>query len=82
LEPIGFGFGRSLGRYHQLREARPGVPMLMGVGNLTELTEVDSVGINAMLIAICQELRIESVLTTQVINYARSSTKEIDLLRR
>ena len=32
--------------------------MLMGIGNLTELTAADSTGVNALLIAICQELGI------------------------
>jgi dihydropteroate synthase len=56
--------------------------MLMGVGNLTELTEVDSAGVNMILAGVCQELRVGSVLTTQVINWARSSVRELDLARR
>jgi hypothetical protein len=54
----------------------------MGVGNLTELTDCDSAGINTLLIGFCQELSIRSVLTTAVINWARSSVREIDLARR
>jgi dihydropteroate synthase len=56
--------------------------MLMGVGNLTELTDVDSAGVNAMLLGFCQELTIGSVLTTQVINWARTSVAECDVARR
>ena len=56
--------------------------MMMGIGNVTELTDVDSAGINMLLMGICQELRIESVLTTNVINWARSSIKECDIARR
>lgn len=82
LEPIGFGFARSLHRYLLARDRFPDVPMMMGIGNLTELTEVDSAGVNAMLIGFCQELQISSVLTTQVINWARSSVKEVDVARR
>jgi dihydropteroate synthase len=55
---------------------------MMGVGNLTELTEVDSAGVNVVLAGICQELGIRSVLTTQVINWARTSIRELDLARR
>jgi len=55
---------------------------MMGVGNLTELTDVDSAGVNVMLLGFCQELGIRSVLTTEVINWARSSVKEIDIARR
>ncbi len=36
--------------------------MMMGIGNITELTDVDSAGINMLMLGICQELRIESVL--------------------
>jgi dihydropteroate synthase len=54
----------------------------MGVGNLTELTDVDSAGVNTILVGLCQELEIQSVLTTAVINWARSSVKELDLARR
>jgi dihydropteroate synthase len=54
----------------------------MGIGNLTELTDVDSAGVNVLLLGICQELGIRSVLTTQVINWARSSVRECDLGRR
>jgi hypothetical protein len=54
----------------------------MGVGNLTELTDVDSAGVNTILLGFCQELRIRSVLTTAVINWARSSVRELDLARR
>ena len=82
LEPIGLGFARSLKRYMDARSRWPDVEMMMGVGNLTELTDVDSAGVNMLLIAICQELGIRSVLTTQVINWARSSVKEIDAARR
>ncbi|MBP62302.1 MAG: dihydropteroate synthase, partial [Planctomycetaceae bacterium] len=50
--------------------------------NITELTDVDSGGINVLLLGICQELGIRSVLTTQVINWARTSVRECDLARR
>jgi dihydropteroate synthase-like protein len=82
LEPIAFGFARSLGRYLEVRRRYPQVEMLMGVGNLTELTDVDSAGINVLLLGFCQELGIRSVLTTEVINWARSSVCELDLARR
>jgi dihydropteroate synthase-like protein len=82
LEPIGFGFAASLGRYLEVRRRYPAAAMLMGVGNLTELTDVDSAGVNVMLLGVCQELGIRSVLTTQVINWCRSCVRELDLARR
>ena len=82
LEPIGCGVAASLGRYLQVRRRHPHAEMMMGIGNLTELTDVDSAGINVLLLGICQELGIRSVLTTQVINWARTSVRECDLARR
>ncbi len=82
LEPIGFGFAESLGRYLNIRHRYPDAEMMMGIGNLTELTDVDSAGINVLLLGFCQELGIRSVLTTEVINWARTSVRECDLARR
>jgi dihydropteroate synthase-like protein len=82
IEPIGFGFAASLARYFEVRRERADWPMMMGVGNITEMSEVDSAGLNFLLAAVCQELAIGSVLTTEVANWARSSVKEFDLARR
>jgi dihydropteroate synthase len=56
--------------------------MLMGIGNLTELTAADSTGVNAVLVAVCQELGIRTVLTTEVIPWARGAVREVDVARR
>ncbi len=82
LEPIGFGFAQSVGRYLEIRRRYPDAEMLMGIGNLTELTDADSAPINVLLLGICEELGIRSVLTTQVINWARTCVKECDIARR
>jgi dihydropteroate synthase len=82
LEPIGCGFARSLGRYLHTREMFPDAAMMMGIGNITELTDADSAPINTLLLGFCAELQIHSVLTTQVIAWAQSSVQECDLARR
>ena len=82
IEPIGFGFAASLGRYLEVRRRYPDAEMMMGVGNLTELTDVDSAGVNVLLLGFCQEVGIRSVLTTQVINWCRTCVRELDLARR
>jgi dihydropteroate synthase-like protein len=82
LEPIGLGFAASLGRYLEVRRRYPDAEILMGVGNLTELTDVDSAGVNVVLLGFCQEVGIRSVLTTEVINWCRSCVRELDLARR
>lgn len=82
LEPIGFGFARSLGRYIAVRDRFPASELLCGVGNLTELTGADTAPVNVVLLGFCQELGIRSVLTTQVIPWARTCVKELDIARR
>lgn len=82
LEPMGFGFAASLARYARARELFPRVEMMMGTGNITELTGADSAPINVILLGFCQELAIRSVLTTEVIHWARTSVRELDLARR
>jgi hypothetical protein len=82
IEPIGTGFAASLGRYLEVRRRHPEVEMLMGIGNLTELTEADSTGVTAMLIGFCQELGIRNVLTTEVIEWARCSRRNSCTSRR
>ena len=82
LEPIGFGFAASLARYFEARRRWPEAAMMMGIGNVTELTDVDTAGVNILLAAVCQELSIGSVLTTEVIGWACSAVREFDLARR
>src|SRR2546426_1065215 len=82
IEPIGFGFMRSLERYAETRRRHPYAPLFMGVGNITELTAADTTGVNALLLAVCQELGVRAVLTTEVIPWARGAVREIDVARR
>lgn len=82
VEPIGFGFWPSLERFAETHRRYPQAPLLMGIGNVTELTAADSTGVNAVLIALCEELGVRAVLTTEVIPWARGAVREIDIARR
>ena len=82
IEPVGFGFMASLERYAEIHRRYPAAAQLMGIGNITELTSADSTGVNAMLIAVCQEVGVKAVLTTEVIPWARGAVREIDVARR
>lgn len=82
IEPIHFGFTESLVRYRDLRKQFPDVKILMGTGNLTELTEADTLGIQALLMGIISELRITNILTTQVSAHASGVIREADRARR
>ncbi|MET0314937.1 MAG: DUF6513 domain-containing protein, partial [Hansschlegelia sp.] len=82
LDPIHFGFTASIVRYAELRRERPDAPILMGIGNLTELTDADTTGVNAMLMGMISELRIGAVLAVQVSPHCRTAVREFDRARR
>jgi dihydropteroate synthase-like protein len=82
LDPIHFGFMASLGRYAELRRLLPAAEILMGTGNLTELTDADSGGVTAPLLGICSELVIRNLLVVQVSPHTRRTIQEHDAARR
>ena len=82
LDPIHFGFTESIVRYRNLRNRYPDIEMIMGIGNLTELTHADSAGTNALLLGIMSELEIQNLLTTEVSEHCRCAVREADLARR
>jgi hypothetical protein len=82
LDPIHFGFSASLSRYHALRERHPEAEMLMGTGNLTELTDADTSGITAMLLGVCSELSIRNLLVVHVSPHTRRTVEDHDAARR
>ncbi len=82
LDPIHFGLTDSIVRYHKLRKKYPDIPIMMGVGNLTELTDADTTGINALLFGMISELDINAVLATSVSAHAVNAIAEADVARR
>jgi len=82
LDPIHFGFTESLLRYQALRRRYAEIEIMMGIGNLTELTEADTTGINAILFGIISELDLNAVLATEVSPHACSAVREADFARR
>jgi dihydropteroate synthase-like protein len=82
LDPIHFGFTASIERFAAFRRARPDAEMLIGTGNLTELTEADTTGITAILLGIASELEIRNALIVQVSPHTRTTVAEHDAARR
>lgn len=82
LEPIHHGFTDSLLRYRTARERWPDAEILMGIGNVTELTDADTSGITAVLMGVVSELRIGNVLAVQVSPHCRRAIREFDAARR
>ncbi|HXY99977.1 MAG TPA: DUF6513 domain-containing protein [Stellaceae bacterium] len=82
LDPIPFGFTASLLRYAELRRRLPEARILMGIGNVTELVDADTTGMNALLFGIIAELGITDVLAVQVSPHCRRAVREADRARR
>jgi dihydropteroate synthase-like protein len=82
LDPIHFGFTQSIVRYYDVRKNHPELEIMMGVGNITELTHADTTGMNALLLGICSELNINQILATEVSRHACRAIKEADKARR
>jgi hypothetical protein len=55
---------------------------MMGTGNVTELTDADTLGVQTLLMGIVSELRITNILTTQVSAHACGTVAEADAARR
>jgi dihydropteroate synthase-like protein len=82
LDPIHFGLTDSIVRYQKLRKKYPDIEIMMGIGNLTELTDADTTGINALLFGMISELGIGAVLATSVSPHAVNAIAEADIARR
>lgn len=82
LDPLPFGLVESLARYRNLRRRFPEAPIMMGTGNVTELLEADTTGVNAVLFGMAAELGVRAVLTTEVSCHASSVVHESDRARR
>ncbi len=82
LDPIHFGLADSIVRYSKLRKKYPQIQIMMGIGNVTELTDADTTGINAILFGLISELNINAVLATSVSPHAVKAIAEADNARR
>ena len=80
LDPINFGFSDSLFRYLKLSQNKDiNKAMMMGVGNLIELSDCDSIGLNFIAAAFAVELDIEYLLTTEASFKTKGAVRELDL---
>jgi dihydropteroate synthase-like protein len=76
LYPIGCGAVTSLMEYKKIRDVCD-IPLFLGVGNVTELLEADSIGANAVLAGMAMELRAAVLFTPECSDKARGSIKEL-----
>lgn len=83
LDPIGSpGFVESIVSYHKFRVAEPELPLFAGIGNVSELLDADTPGVNALAAGVASELGINLLLTTEVSNVCKGCVKELSMASR
>ncbi|MDM7934649.1 MAG: dihydropteroate synthase-like protein [Methanothrix sp.] len=77
LDPPMQGLASSLGRYMLFRERHPDMPLFFGAGNVTELLDADSQGVNALLAALAAEVGASILFTPEHSAKAKGSVREL-----
>ncbi|MDI3498715.1 dihydropteroate synthase-like protein [Archaeoglobus sp.] len=67
----------SIARYAEFRRRDEKTPLLFGAGNVTELSDADSVGMNALLAFIAEELKCNLLFTTEASPKTFGSVREL-----
>lgn len=78
LKPLNYGFAESIAAY-RLFAQRNNYPILFGSGNITELIDADSIGINALLAGISMELGGSLLFTTEDSDKTTGSVRELSV---
>jgi dihydropteroate synthase-like protein len=71
------GIMESLMAYHEFAKRNPRIPLLFGAGNVTELIDADSVGVNALLAGVASEVKASILLTTEGSVKTQGSVREL-----
>jgi dihydropteroate synthase-like protein len=74
LQPVGSGLVRSLAGF-----ADPGCPLFFGAGNVVELIDADSVGVNALLAGMAHECGASLIFTSE---HSDKTTGSVGEMRR
>ena len=77
LDPVGHDITESIVRYYEFHRLYPQVPVFLGVGNVTELMDVDSIGANAALCGIGVEIGAGILFTPEFSDKAQGSIREL-----
>jgi len=70
-------FTKSLVSFYEFSKRNPDVQLFMGIGNVSELVDADSHGVNAQLVALASELNASMVLTTEASDKTYGSVWEV-----
>ncbi|WP_424358816.1 dihydropteroate synthase-like protein [Methanocella sp. MCL-LM] len=77
LSPIGHGVAEAVCRYRDFHGLYPDVPIFFGAGNVTELMDADSIGVNAMLAGIAMEVGASVLFTTEASQKSAGGAEEL-----
>ena len=82
LDPPLQGLVPSLQRYLLFSQDHPDIPLFFGAGNVTELMDADTVGVNALLAALAAETCVSILFTPEFSAKAAGSVHELALASR
>jgi dihydropteroate synthase-like protein len=71
------GLTHAIQAYAAFAKKQPTIPLLMGIGNVTELLDADTPGANAILAGIATEIGATFLLTTEASQKTRGSIWEL-----
>jgi dihydropteroate synthase-like protein len=77
LDPVGHNIAESIVRYYEFHRMYPQTPVFLGVGNVTELMDVDTIGVNAILCGIGAEAGASILFTPEFSDKAQGSIREL-----
>lgn len=79
LSPPNLGLVESIVAYKEFRGRHPEIPLMFGAGNVTELMDADSLGVNALLTSIASELGVDMIFTTEASSKTRGVVRELSV---
>jgi dihydropteroate synthase-like protein len=77
LDPVGHNITESIVRYYEFHRKYPEIPVFLGAGNVTELMDVDTIGVNATLCGIGAEVGASILFTPEFSDKAQGSITEL-----
>ncbi len=76
LEPVGKGFAESLSAFEDLKD-RKDVSLFMGIGNVVELFDADSIGMTSIIVGSAYELGVDLMLAVEGSDKTRGNIEEV-----
>jgi len=77
LDAINHGFSKSVIRFVEFHRRNPDIPLFFGVGNVSELVDIDSTGVNGLLAGIGCEIGASILFTPEFSDKNKGSIREL-----